>query len=33
MDHGGKVILEELKRMKPELDEVELFKPLKNRIV
>lgn len=33
MDQGGKIILEELKKRKPELDEDKLFKPLKNRIV
>lgn len=33
MDHGGKIILEELKKRRPELDEEELFKAIKHRIV
>lgn len=33
MDHGGKLILEELKKRRPELNEEELFKPIRHRIV
>lgn len=33
MDHGGKIALELLKEKNPDLDEEELFKPVKNRTV
>lgn len=33
MDHGGRIILEELKKRNPNLDEKKLFKPIENRIV
>ena len=33
MDHGGKIALELLKEKNPDLDEEELYKPIKNRTV
>ena len=33
MDHGGKVALDYLHELKPEIPEEELYKPIKNRVV